>query len=132
MAHEGASFMSKQDTNRQRADLAAYIEHATKYGPECIIETAASHLDDRDLGQLKAWFESRQRSYYWQVGRAGGPDSKWVLKREKPKACEYCGKDLPPGMSSRARYHSHCQQAAAKRRQRARRPTPQAPQHALS
>ena len=42
MAHEGMNFMSRQQTTRERPDLAAYIEHATKYGPECIMESAAT------------------------------------------------------------------------------------------
>jgi hypothetical protein len=103
------------------ADAAAYIRHAELFGPEQILETAAEdrHITKQDLGEIAGWLKSRHRSYYWQQGRAGGPDSQWRERRTKAKPCEHCGLDLPPGMRTDARYHRHCTQAAYRARQHA-------------
>jgi hypothetical protein len=99
-----------------------YIRHAERFGPECVFETAVRDrsLSKHGLGQLKAWLDSRNRSYYWQVGRAGGPDSQWRPRVEKPRQCEFCGLDLPPDALPKTRFHSHCGQTARQRRHRER------------
>jgi hypothetical protein len=38
-------------------DLQAYIKHVDLYGPDCILETAAGDLPEKELGELFANLE---------------------------------------------------------------------------
>lgn len=95
-------------------DLTAYVHHAERFGPECVLETAAGDLSRDDLGKLKAFIDSKERTFRWKNGQ-------WVERREGGRRqCEHCGLDLPPGTSIQARYHKHCKGTAKKRRRHAR------------
>jgi hypothetical protein len=96
----------------ERKPLEAWKRHVERFGPDLVLESAARELRERELGELKAFIESKQRSHYWQAGRAGGPDSHWRERREKATTCDHCGLDLPVGSGARRRFHSHCRVAA--------------------
>jgi hypothetical protein len=94
-------------------DLAAYQRHVDLYGPECVLETAASDLGRDDVARLAAYIEHRERVSRFHAGQ-------WVHRGQEVRVCEECRLDLPKGASSRMRRHKHCARRIAKRRERAK------------
>lgn len=95
-----------------RSTLSEYIHHAEQWGPECILETARSDLDERDLGELVAWLDWQSRAHRWRDGR-------WQSRRAVVTACEECGCDLPVGSRAGTRFHAACRSRAQRRRSKA-------------
>lgn len=94
--------------------LESYVRHAELFGPDLIIETAAGELDEQDLGSLKGFLDSRRRTHRYKGGR-------WQeLRARRSRPCEHCKLDLPPGSTSRRRYHEHCGAAVQRKRARSR------------
>ena len=58
-------------------DLTDYINHAERYGPECVLETAVFELPRQDAAKLRAFIESKQRVFEFKRGQwssaAGAP-----------------------------------------------------------
>ncbi len=96
----------------RRHTLTEYQQHVEKFGSECILETAASDLDERELGELAAFIEHMERVSVFRHGQ-------WTHHGQEVRVCEECGKDLPKGPSRRMRRHKHCARRVAKRRERA-------------
>jgi len=95
-------------------DLTDYINHAERYGPECVLETAVFELPRQDAAKLRAFIESKQRVFEFKRGQ-------WVERRGRAvRACAHCGRDLPPGTSAQTLYHKHCRSTAKGRRRKAR------------
>lgn len=111
-----SSFNRLEDPLRPRAglqprDLAEYQRHLDLYGPECVLEAAASDgLSTTDLGALKALIDSRHR-----VSRYSGGHWQETHVRSA-RACEECGLDLPRGSNERMRRHPHCKSRVRRRR----------------
>src|SRR5262249_12288025 len=95
------------------ATLQQYQTHLEKFGPECLLETAATELGRDDLGQLKALVESYERTYRWQPGRG------WVHRGQEVRQCEHCGLDLPKNAHKLTRYHGYCRSARERSRKAA-------------
>ena len=90
--------------------LSAYIAHAERFGPECVLETAARELDTPDLAQLKGFVDAKERVYRYHGGS-------WVPKRVQGRVvCDWCQLDLPPGVKKSTKYHAHCRKAAFRAR----------------
>jgi len=90
--------------------LAQYQTHLDKFGPECVLETAATELSEKELGQLKALIDSRQRIQVFKRGRWGD------RKERQPRKCRICGLDLPRDAYSNRIQHEHCRRTAYRRR----------------
>ena len=97
----------------RRHTLAEYQRHLELYGSECLLETAAGDLDDRDLGQLKALIDSTER-----ISRRHG--ARWVHRGQEVRTCETCGLDLPKDAGPQMKRHKHCAKRAARERRKAR------------
>jgi hypothetical protein len=97
------------------ATLEQYQRHLEKFGPRCLLETAAHELTKKELSQLKALIGSTERTQRFHKG-------KWVYRGQEVRQCATCGLDLPRGASSRMRRHAHCRKRAQRARQAARRP----------
>lgn len=89
--------------------LTDYQRHADHYGPECVLETAAHDLSEHELGELAAHIKSLERVSTFKRGH-------WVERRQRFRACEECGRDLPATASSLMRRHSHCKSRAYRAR----------------
>jgi len=89
--------------------LADYRRHAELYGPELIIETAASDLNEHDLGELRSYVRHLERTKRWHRGC-------WHDRHIAARPCEECGLDLPTGARADTQRHVHCRERAAKRR----------------
>lgn len=93
--------------------LEQYQTHLDKFGPESLLQSAASDLTEKQLGQLKALMDSRKRMQVFRRGR-------WVDRKDrKPRACKVCGLDLPVDSRTQRVQHDHCRNAAGTRRWRA-------------
>jgi hypothetical protein len=93
-----------------------YLRHLERFGPECLLQTAAGDDDlaRKDLIQLKAVVESRERVDVFKRGS-------WQPRKERaPRLCDHCGLELPPGSIRSRRFHEHCRSARYKRAARAR------------
>jgi hypothetical protein len=101
--------------------LAEYQVHLERFGPECVLETAAGDLPAAELGQLKALVESRERTHLWRTGD-------WhPLRMEAARLCDECNLELPRNARSNVTRHRRCGDGARKRAYRERRePTSQA------
>ncbi len=97
----------------RRHTLAEYQRHLELWGSECLLETAAHDLDEKELGQLKALIDSTER-----ISRRHG--GKWVHRGQEVRTCETCGLDLPKDASSRMKRHKHCAKRAARQRRKER------------
>ena len=97
----------------RRHTLAEYITHVDRFGSECVLETAAADLSGKELGELAAYIDHRERVSRRHRGE-------WVHQGQEVRVCEECGKDLPKGASSRMRRHKHCARRVVKRRERAK------------
>ena len=96
----------------RRYPLESYLRHAELFGPELVLETAAGDLTSRELAQLQAFIESRERTHRWRNGR-------WEERPERAlRRCAHCGLDLPRAARANQRYHGHCKSTAASRRAR--------------
>jgi hypothetical protein len=79
--------------------LDEYIRHVDLFGSECVLETVADDLSRYELGQLKAYIESKERTHRFRGGR-------WEERRAaRPRPCDACGLDLPLGIRENKRYH---------------------------
>jgi hypothetical protein len=96
----------------RRHTLAEYQRHLEKFGPECVLETAAGDLDARELGELAALIGSMERTGRYHNGE-------WVHSGQDVRVCEECGKDLPKTAGPQMRRHPHCRDRLKKRRKRA-------------
>jgi hypothetical protein len=95
-------------------DIADFIRHVERYGPECVLEVAAENLSDTDVGELRGFIGWKERTQRFKRGQ-------WTERnQQQARACESCGLDLPPGGRSNQRYHRHCRSAESRRRSRAR------------
>jgi hypothetical protein len=99
----------------RRHTLAEYMTHVDGFGSECVLETAAADLPDRELGELAAYVGHKERV---SIHRRGV----WQHHGQEVRVCEACGKDLPKNASRRMRYHAHCRERLKKRRSRQRSP----------
>jgi hypothetical protein len=100
----------------RRHTLADYQRHLELYGSECLLETAAGDMDEKDLGQLKALIDSTERTSRLHPGQ-------WVHRGQEVRPCEECGLDLPKSASSRTLRHRHCAKKASRQRHRSVQPT---------
>jgi len=66
---------------RLRPTLDDYRRHAELCGPELIIETAASHLNERELAELQSYVRHLERTKRWHLGG-------WGERRVTPRPCE--------------------------------------------
>jgi hypothetical protein len=92
--------------------LADYIRRIELFGTECVMQVAAKHLSEGDVGALKAHIAFWERNYTWR--------GEWVAKRQaSARSCRGCDLDIPRSRGSRARFHSDgCATRARKARQR--------------
>jgi hypothetical protein len=90
--------------------LQDYVRHVEQYGSECVLQTARDDLGLGELGELKAFIDSMERTYRFRGGN-------WEDRREaKPRSCEQCGLDLPRGSRTTRRRHDHCKGTARRQR----------------
>jgi hypothetical protein len=95
-------------------DLADFIRHVERNGPECVLEVAAGTLSDTDVGELRGFIDWKERTQRFKRGQ-------WTERNQQQvRACESCGLDLPPGGRANQRYHKHCRSTESRRRSRAR------------
>ena len=91
-------------------DFHGYIRHAELFGAECVLETAREDLTRGDLGELKAFIDSKERTHRFKDGH-------WQERRSTtPRACEQCGLDLPRAARANMRFHGHCADSAYRNR----------------
>lgn len=80
-------------------NLDEYVRHVELFGPDCVLETAAGDLNRAELGSIKAFIESKQRTHRFRLGR-------WEETRSpRPRQCEGCGLDLPIDAKAHRRFH---------------------------
>ena len=104
--------LKRPTTEANISDLQGYIRHAELFGPECVLETAREDLTLEELGQLKGFIDSRERTHRFKRGQ-------WEERRSATsRACEHCGLDLPKGVRADMRYHGHCADSAYRSRRR--------------
>src|SRR5262249_40906936 len=87
------------------ATFEQYAVHLEKFGPECIVETAAHDLDEKELGELGALIKSKLRTL--RLKRISGA-VQWIPLRVAARACTVCGRDLPTAYGPRRRRHDQC------------------------
>jgi hypothetical protein len=96
------------------SELDQYLRHLERYGPECIMDTAARdpEMAREDLGVLKGQLDFWARTHRWKAGR-------WEPRRTDAtiRSCEHCKRDIPRQRGSRARF---CSDACRNRARRAR------------
>jgi hypothetical protein len=97
--------------------LDDYRRHAELFGCEEIIETAAHDLGEQELAELRAYLKHLGATKRFHRGY-------WHDQCIAARRCGGCGLDLPPGASSRMRFHLHCRERIKRRRQRQRRRSP--------
>jgi hypothetical protein len=92
--------------------LAEYSRHLERFGPECVLETAADDLSEHELGELAAQIKSLERVSTFKRGH-------WVERRQHARSCDECGLDLPGNARANMRRHNHCRQKAYESRRQA-------------
>ena len=92
------------------------MRHVEQFGPELVIETAASYLGSRELAELRGFVAHKERTSRRRHGR-------WEPRPERARrTCERCGAfDLPRNARANTRFHRHCQKADAQERYRRKR-----------
>jgi hypothetical protein len=91
------------------ATLADYSRHLERFGPECILQTAADDLSEHELGELAAQINSLERVSTFKRGH-------WVERHQRFRACDECGLDLPSSARANMRRHPHCNSRARRSR----------------
>jgi len=113
---------SRSKPRRIPRRVQQYLDHARRYGPEGILETAEEDEDLTDEEWEDLWHRMQNwaSKYVWNA-----KTRKWEDKpAAKPVYCEGCGEVIPPEQINeggrRRKYHDNngvCKQLAYRKRQ---------------